>query len=376
MSLILDQCFNSPPGREMDYGDRIGWENFRIIHQGKAIAGGLAILKMGQWYGSQCVPMAGIGGVGILPEYRGSGAAIALLQHTLAELYAEGFAISMLYPATQHPYRKVGYEQAGSFCRWQMPTDAIQIRERSLPIQAVDPLHFEAFSDIYSQQAKSTNGYLKRNQAIWKEIIEAPSKEVINYAYLIGNSASPSGYIIFSQKPSDNYGFTIRIRDLVLLNVDAVKRFWTFVADHRSQIKKVEWRQSMVDSLTFLLPEQTATVIDAMRWMLRIINVSKALELRGYAQDTEAELHMEIEDELLNENHGRFVLKVAKGKGEVSKGGKGDLKLHVRGLSPLYTGLFSPLQLKLVGQLEASDAVLSNATKIFAGSQPWTPDFF
>ncbi len=366
---ILDQCFNFSPENSKVYFQRIGLENFRVIRQGKQILGGLAILQMGQWFGGECVPMAGIAAVGVAPEHRGSGAALELLRQSLREIYDRGLPISTLYAATQRLYRKVGYEQGGSRCFWEMPTNSIQQSDRSIPMQPVIPLR-DQFHKLYHQQAKVTNGYLARNQAIWEEVIKQPT-----YAYLIGEETQQEGYIIFTQK-QENHSNLIEIHDWVLLTATAVRRFWTFISDHRSQIEKVRWRNSTIDFLTLMLPEQTAKIIYSKHWMLRVINVCNALEKRGYPQQLEAQLHLEIQDDLIAENNGKFILTVANGRGEVTKGGKGELQLHINGLSPLYTGLFTPYQLQQTGYLQATEKALSVATQMFAGSLPWMPDFF
>jgi predicted acetyltransferase len=317
--------------------------------------------------------MAGIAAVGIAPEHRGTGAAVELLTQTLKELYASGVPLSTLYAATMRPYRQVGYERGGISCGWELSTDSIQLKDRSLPMHPVIPVHQEVFHDLYHQQAKVANGNLDRNQSLWEGIV-APSKEDMVYAYIIG-SDQPEGYIIFTQKQKDD-SCLMYIRDWVVLTAAAVRRFWTFVADHRSIVKKVRWRSSVVDPLALLLPEQTDKVCFLSHWMLRVINVSKALEKRVYPLEIETELHLEVKDDLLPENNGKFVLSVSNGQGEVQKGGLGKFKLDVRGLAPLYTGLFTPHQLQLVGQLEAEETALLAATQLFAGSLPWMPDNF
>src|SRR6476469_1620496 len=177
LGVILNQCFNSPPNSWQTYSDRIGLENFRIIRQGGQLMGGLAIYQMGQYYGFESVPMGGIAAVGIAPEYRGSGAAIALMQHAVKELYAKGLPISVLYPATQRLYRKAGYEQGGIYCSWEIPTKTIQIKDSNLPIKSVTSISYEAFKDLYFQQAKANNGNLDRNQSIWNEVIKPQNEE-------------------------------------------------------------------------------------------------------------------------------------------------------------------------------------------------------
>lgn len=375
LGIILGQCFGdpSPTGWET-YGKLIGTENFRIIRQGGKVAGGLAILSIGQWYNSGLVPTAAIASVGIAPEYRGSGTAAALLSNTLKELYANAVPLSILYAATQRLYRKVGYEQGGSFCRWEIAANNIQIIDRTLPIQPINPANHEVLQKLYQQNAQVSNGHLERNQCFWQLLLEPP-KEQETYAYLIGSEVQPEGYVVFFQHHESN-AFKIVIRDWVVLTEAAGRRLWTFLADHRSQIEKIQWRSSIVDTLSLLLPEQTAEISVSERWMLRVVDVVKALEKRGYPTQVEAILNLEVRDDLIAENNGQFVLTVSQGRGEVTKGGTGDLQCDIRGLAPLYTGLFTARQLQQIGQIKATHEALAIATQLFSGSQPWMSDKF
>ncbi|NEU78502.1 GNAT family N-acetyltransferase [Nostoc sp. UIC 10630] len=371
---ILEQCFISALGGEEAYINMIGVENFRIIRRLEQVAGGLATLDMGQWWGGQRVPMTGIAVVGIAPEYRGSGAAIALMQHTLKELYDRDIAISALYPAVQSLYRKVGYEQGGSWCIWEIATQNIQVREQPLPLELVASINHEVFHELYQQQARQTHGYLDRHPAIWERIIQPNDKEIV-YTYLIGTKDQPQGYIIFTQERTDNSEILF-VKDWVLSTVDAAQSFWSFLASHRSQIQQVRWKSSAIDSLTLLLPEQTAKIKNTSRWMLRLVDIVKALELRGYPTGIQTELHLEIQDNLLTGNNGKFILSVANGRGEVTKGGKGELQLDIRELAPLYTSLFTPYHLQIAGKLNGTETAILAATQIFAGASPWMADFF
>jgi len=370
LAVILDQCFVITDTER--YFQRLGLENFRVVREGGRIVGGLAIYQMGQWFGGKSVAMAGLAGVGVPPEQRGTGVAFELLSQTLQELQEREVPISALYPATQRLYRKVGYEQGGSFCRLEIPTNSIELSDRTVPIQPITPINYKIFSDIYCQSAIKINGNLDRNQAIWEGIIQPQEQEVI-YAYLVGAQSQPEGYIIFHQNAKES---KLVILDWVALTTAAAKRLWTFVADHRSQIETATWRGSVIHPLLLFLPEQTAKVKNSKIWMLRIIDVAKALSKRGYPVGVEAELHLTVQDDLLTNNNGNFILRVSGGSGEVTRGGKGELRLNIRGLSPLYTGLYTPHQLQFSGFLEATDQVLATATEIFAGSVPWMADFF
>ena len=371
---LLTQCFGSALNDWQVYLNRIGQDNLRLIRQGKQIVGGLAIYSMGQWYGGQSIPMAGIAAVGIAPEYRGTGAAYTLMQCTLQELHQQGVPISTLYAATQVLYRKVGYEQGGIRCSWQIPTQTIQLRDRTLPMFRVKPVNYEVFQDLYSQQAQTTNGNLNRNPAIWQNLLEAPTNQSI-YAYLIGVESQPEGYVICTQS-SNAEGLLLNIKDWAFLTPAAARRFWTFCADHRSQVRRVRWYSSLMDSLTLPLVEQTAQICQQERWMLRILDVPKALEKRGYPLEIKTELHLQVQDELFARNNGNFILSVSQGQGKVTPGGTGEFRLHVRALASLFTSLFTPEQLQRMGYLDSTAAALSKASLLFSGSLPWMPDFF
>jgi predicted acetyltransferase len=372
---ILRQCFNFPASSWHSYFNRLGPTNFRVIRRAGRIVGGLASYPMGQWFGGRSVPMSGLAAVGIAPEHRGTGAAAELITQTLKELYANGVPLSALYASTQRLYRKVGYEQAGSYCRFSLPTNSIPSWDHSLPIHPVDPTHHEVFHDLYRQRAMETSGNLDRHQAIWQRLVKPPTDDPI-YAYLVGPDHKPEGYIIFSQQPGATGYYNLRIWDLVTLTPAAGRRLWTFLADHRSLANEVLWHGPTVEPLLALLAEQSYQITHLERWLLRIVDVPKALALRGYPAGVEAELHLAIQDDLLPENSRNFILSVSEGRGDVVEGGRGELQLDIRGLAPLYTGLFTPHQLQITGYLEATAGALLIATQLFAGSEPWMPDHF
>ncbi|MBD2593785.1 GNAT family N-acetyltransferase [Nostoc spongiaeforme FACHB-130] len=374
LGVIVGQAFVRSASASENFFKLIGLENLRVICREGKVAGGLATVPMGMWLGGQSVPMVGIASVGIAPEYRGGGVAIALMQNMLQELYAKGTPISVLYPATQQLYRKAGYEQAGNYCTWEISTQDIHLHKPPLALQPIADLNCEILHQLYQQQAQLIHGYLDRNSSIWKRVTQLGEKETV-YGYLIGNQDQPEGYIILSQHYQVDHA-VIKIRDWVVLSHAAAQTFWSFLANHRSTIKKVTWQSSIIDSLTLVLPEQTAKIKHQERWMLRIVDVYKALQLRGYKLGVETELHLAVKDDLLTGNNDKFILSVANGQGEVKQGGKGELQIDIQGLASLYTGLFTPHTLKLAGKLEAPDTALLAATEIFTSSAPWMADFF
>lgn len=371
---ILAQCFNTSFQRNEIYFNRIGTEQFRTIRQAEEVIGGLAILPMAQWWGGKRVSITGIASVGIAPEHRGLGIDMILLQHTLRELCTNGVALALLHSTTQQIYRQVGYEQAGIFCSWEIPLEAIGITQRLLPLHRIESSQQEILHALYQQQVPLNNGHLRRHPIIWQRLFQGTDQSPV-YAYVIGAMDQPEGYLIFSQHSTDA-GMGLRVKDWVMLTPEAGYSLWAFLAHYRPQAQTVRWRSTMIDPLASLLPEQTAKLRRLRRWMLRIVDVSAALQQRGYPADVQGELHLDIQDDLLHTNAGQFILSVTNGQGQLTRGGRGEFKLDIRGLVPLYTGLFTPQQLKATGRLQAPEAALVTATRLFAGTTPWMPDVF
>ncbi len=372
---ILLECFALPSERWKQYHELLGPENFRAVRRGGRVLGGLGIYWMGQWFGGRSVRMGGIAAVGVAPESRAGGVARTLMLETLRELRSEGTPLSTLFAATQYLYRSVGYEQAGWRCEYAVPAPMITVRDRSLPMERIDPVQIESLRDLYNGWAKAGNGLLDRNRAIWERAVRPSDAEPI-HVYRIGPADGPEGYLAFSQIRKTS-GYDLFIRDRAALTPGALRRLLSFLADHRSLAREIRWFGPPVEPFFCLLDEQSYRAVQtAERWMLRIVDAARALEERGYPGGLETELDLEIEDDLLPENAGRFVLTVSDGRGRVTTGGKGDLKTGPRGLAALYSGFMTPRELTAAGWIDAGETAGNAASLIFAGPQPWMPDGF
>src|SRR5579875_3754019 len=79
-----------------------------------------------QFWGGRALPMAGVGGVVVAPEWRGRGVATLLMDAVLRRALELGDVVSVLFPATVPPYRKIGYELGGSLWKTTFPASALR----------------------------------------------------------------------------------------------------------------------------------------------------------------------------------------------------------------------------------------------------------
>jgi predicted acetyltransferase len=137
----------------------------------------------------------------------------------------------------------------------------------------------------------------------------------------------------------------------------------------------VRWEGSPLDLQVFdgnvFAPRQ----VGGEQWMLRITHVENALLARGYPA-VNTELHMDVRDENVPQNAGRYVLSLRSGKPTVQRGGGGHVKMDVRALAALYSSHMTAEQLAVAGLLEGDADQLAALTLAFSGPRPWIADRF
>lgn len=377
---LAADVFHFPPERFGVMMNSVGRQNARVIEAGGEMAGGLLLIPMGQYFGGRSVPMLGIALVAVAPEFRATGAASALMRETLREYRAQGGAISTLYPATVHVYRRAGYELAGAHFTYSLSPAAIDIRERGLPVRPVTPADDKAIRRTYAAWAAAHPGNTDRSDHMWRRVHELRGEKA--NGYVVENGGAIEGYLFYIQRNAPASGGnslpgnTLHFTDLVATTPQAGRRLLTFLADHRSLVTNLYWHGGPYESVLSLMSELTAGITLRWNWMTRIVHVEKALSARGYSPLLSAELHFDVRDDVLPENNGRFVLRVRDGVGIAESGGRGSLAIDVRGLASLFTGFASPAALVAQGYLTGSTSELAAAAAVFAGPTPWLRDQF
>lgn len=348
--------------------------HIRLLREDGAVAATVMMVPMGQWFGGRRVEMTGIAGVGVAPERRGRGAATRLMQEALREARAQGAPLSALYPATQPLYRRVGFEQAGS--RFEIRTQAANLAfgERSLSLRPIQAADQQAIRDCYTRYARQQQGWLDRGSYIWTRVV-SPLGETA-YGYLVEGAQGVEGYLYLIRRPTQHLRFELVLTDFVALTAAAGRKLLDFLGEHRSVGRDVIWHGGPAEPLLQLMPEQTYEVKLLYHWMVRLLDVPAALTARGYPEGVSGALHLEVADDLFPENQGRFVVEVDAGGARVRRGGDGLMRVDVRALTSLYSGLYSPASLRAVGRLESDEASARLATSLFAGSPPAMPDMF
>lgn len=381
---VWTASYDASPELWAKYVELLGRDAFRVARRGGEVVGGLALFETPQWFGGRTVPSVGVAAVGIAPQARGTGVASAFLARTLLEARDRGLALASLYASTTRLYRRAGFELAGACVHYAQPLRLLdRAGDRELPVRRLPGGRHEALHALHRARAAEESGVLDRNEALWRRVVREDRGNVA--AYLIGPEGAPEGHVVLRQQEGKGDHHDLVATDLVVRTGRAARRLWTLLADHATTAADVHWFGPPSDPLVLPLEEQEWRVVKADAWMLRVLDVPRALSARGWPAHLEGELHLEVTDDLVAANRGRWRLRVTGGAATVEPGGRGEsstrlpsgeLRLDVATLAPLYTGHVRAARLAADGRLEGPPAAIELAGRLFAGPAPWMPDKF
>lgn len=369
---ILAHCFGFPVEETPDWFARAGHENARVLHRNNKVIGGLLTIPMGQFFGGRSVPTVGIAGVGISPDARGSGVATQLMTETVREARRSGFALSTLYPATVPLYAGVGYARAGARYEIGITPYAAITRSRELAVEQVAGADDPDVRGTYARFAALRSGFLDRGPYIWGRIFK-PRKGAPE-AFKVLREGACEGYVVVKHTMGESRS-DVTVNDFVATTRAAAERLLDLIAGYGSVATSIRWWGAAPDLLTSALRDRRHEIRVTDYWMVRVCDVERALGSRGYPR-VEATLDLDVADDLVSENSGRFRLRVRDGRATIERGGEGTFRVDVRGLSALYTGFHDARTLAALGDVDASEGDLAVADAIFAGRAPAMSDFF
>jgi predicted acetyltransferase len=385
VSSIVGDAFAFAADEAASWLSKGGLEHLRVVRDAGRVVAALLQIPMGQYFGGKSVPTVGIAGVGVGIVDRGRGAGQTLMQSTIREIASRGVALSTLYPSTQTLYRSAGYERAGKLMRVTLPTHLFRAPRTSLVARRLTSNDESKAAELYREVAPAFPGYLDRGPYIWNRVRKPKQAPSVGVGFFASKTSSLrnrrerlEAYLYFTQMNVEaSIPFhMVSIKDVAARSsagYDAVVRF---LGDQRSIGRKTEFRGGPSSPLLMRLAEPHYEEESLEDWMVRITHLSSALTSRGYPIHLSADLHLEIDDPLVAENSGRFVLVLRDGEPTLRKGGKGSLALDVRALAPLYTGYLSATALARLGMLNGSPATLALADAVFVSSMPSMCEMF
>ena len=382
LGALIEETLGVPLDFWPTFVERLGRDRLRAMYDGDHLAAGCGYYDFGHWFGGQRLAAIGVTIVGVPAEDRGRGCAYQMLGKLLAETRDAGYRLASLFASTQHVYRRLGFEQAGSYHLHEAEVRRLSPEKPELEIRrlSLDEAR-EVFPALYERYARSQEGMLDRSHGLWERLFDERRKV---RCFAFGPTGAAEGYAVLLQKDittpdprAMHKPYRITVLDRAVTTPRAWQSLFALIASHRSVCDTVRWWGPANDPLRLRLAEQDVRALHEERWMLRILDVEKAFGERGYPAPLDVQLSFAVEDELLPQNSGAYELTVEGGTGRVRRVERAEIQVHsVEALAPFFSGLVGARQLASFGVLEGSADALARAELAFCGSEPWLSDHF
>jgi predicted acetyltransferase len=378
----LSHAFGFPPKDYVAWFERAKPENVRVVRHGARVVAGLLEIPMGQFFGGRSVSTMGVAGVGVAPAERGRNIAARMMIAMLREAKARGFALSTLYPASLTLYRRAGYERAGARFVVTLDPRSVELpRVPAVTIAEVEPPPFlppDEIVALYTKLARRSHGFLDRGPYVWSRV--TTPRGLSPKLFTVSHDGVLEGYLAVAHVGGSMDPSKVTVTDLAATTPRAANAILRMLVEYRSLAGSVQWGGGPSDLFMSLLPERHGSVELESSWMIRVLDVARAMEARGWPAEGRGTILFELTDASMPENSGRYAVTLAGGRARVavdgSAGQDARVTLTERGLAALYTGYVAPHVLAELGWLEADEEGIARLEAWFAGPLPTLRDHF
>jgi predicted acetyltransferase len=329
--LVDQHGFNEGPMAEGDR--RLVLSRFEFDRSLAAFDGGTPIGIAGAYSfrlsvpGSELLPTAGVTWVSVLPTYRRRGVLSRIMRRQLGDIRGRGEPLAVLWASEATIYSRFGYGRASwqlrfTFGRGEGALAATVVADRGLALRLADPpAALAELVKVYDSVLPGRPGLFVRNEAWWQRIIYDPPEARRGASplrcLLAEDESGPRGYALYSAAGlPDTEPFlpaaALTVRELMAVDPAASAALWTdllsrdLTSEFRARLRPVD------DPLLYQLADgRRARPQLADGLWVRITDIPGALAGRRYS--CPVDVVIEVRDDILRANAGRWRLTTATG---------------------------------------------------------------
>lgn len=318
-------------------------------YDGDRLVGFMACLPLGMTVPGGTLGCSGVTFVAVLPTHRRRGVLTAMLDRLWSDLAERGEPLAALYVSEAAIYGRFGFGAATRAISMEVATDrplGLRVEPDPGPLRLIAPAEAaEVVGPLYGRAATRRAGQFLRDGRWWaKSVLPEADEEDddLTAPRVVVLGEEPRGYAVYRSKQGDDSIGVPGVVQLVELEADTAEAeaaLWRYLAsvDLTGRIRC--WARP-VDDLLPLLAADPDQVIVTRTWpalWLRLVDLEAALTRRGWAR--EVEVVLEVRDEHISANHGRWSLRAGPGGASCTRTDSApDLTLAVRDLASAYLG--------------------------------------
>ena len=333
--------------------------------------------EQAQFFGGRSVATAGVAGVVVAPELRGTGLGRAVLAALLHGARQRGAVLSSLFRTTPGPYRSLGYEEVGAQ-RWTaLPTAALSNLRvpAAMTLRAATTDDAPAMRTIRHEISRTGAGAMDYRSPVYDVDPAAELADVDGTTLAIDTDGAVQGFSTWDRGPGYDAKAVLTVDELRALTPDATTALLANLSTWGQVTPTLHLRLPEPDPSRLIGAFTGASVLSEEPWMLRLLDAPGAIAARGWPPYLHAEVTVELVDEQVPDNAETWSLKLSGGAGSLERTTGSAPRFSARGAAAWYAGIH-PSILRRAGLLTGpfdSDELLAAAT---AGPPTSLIDYF
>lgn len=333
---------------------------------GEAI-GTATVFPAQMWLSGVPITIGAVAGVTVLPEFRRNGVSSKMMEFSIVRMFAEGRALSILFPSSHKYYRKFGYGTVGDLHAYRIRTNNLLVFEEGHKVRPFAPEDLPMMRVMYKGQLTWHNGWFTRSEAWWDRIVRFwPNIMVFD------NDGMVEGYYAYEIITTKKGERVLHIREFFAAEDAAYRGLIGYLAA-QNEADVIEYLAPPDTPLRHSLRQPIADNAQNHGWIFndlcyvtpgmmgRIINLPVALTSRFYARHMSGERTLKVTDPLIPTNEDPLVFRLVDGRAETRPADDEppQIETDIGTLTQILTGYLTPTDARRLGRLQTDEDTCS-----------------
>lgn len=325
----------------------------------------------GEW-----IEMGGLGAVATPPERRREGNVRGMLQESIRTF--GDVPLVALWPFSTAFYRQFGWASTNEITRYTVPPEELPTgSEPTGEFRPVEPDEWRTLRKVHLAAGRDETLSVRRSEQWWRRRIFHAWGDDRRHVYAYVREGTKAGYVVYDVEHDDERELAVEY--LGARDHAAFRALLGFLGDHDSQVDRIVLdRPGDARLFDVLEAPQEADAELRPGPMIRLTDVTRALEAVQYPDHVDEQVTVEVVDPLIEENNDTYRLLVEDGEGicRSKPEASADVTLDVGALSRLLIGARSADALATVGDLSASADASERLDRLFPPERVFLREFF
>ncbi len=352
---------------DLQHNPRYNFSHIIVAEDEGEMIGTAAVFPVQMWLSGVPISLGAVAGLTVLPEFRRRGVAAKLMEFAIVRMFAEGLALSALFPFSHKYYRKFGYGTIGDVHAYRLNPSNLTVFVEGHRVRPFEPADLPMMRVMYKGQLTWHNGWFTRSNDWWAALIEQWPEIMV-----FDNDGMIEGYYVYELKTSGRGERVMNIVEFFAAEDAAYRGLIGYLAA-QTEADVIEYLAPPNTPLRHALRQPYADEAQNRGWIFndlchvnpgimgRIINLPLALTSRFYTRGMSGERVLKINDPLIPTNEEPLVFRLVDGRAETRPANSKSphIETDVATFTQILGGYLTMVDARRLGRLQADEDTCS-----------------